>query len=577
MYVRMQSVAACALAVTAAALATACTADQHVAGLDVSRTAAAAPATPSASLDISGGTPTPMITTRLAAGKCMDIAGGTAVAPPPGAPVQIWTCHGGANQQLVLQPSGMITAYNGARCMDVWGARGNNGDAIVAWPCHGGSNQRWTLTAAGELRSAINGKCLDVTGARSQNGTRLTIWTCSGSANQGWVVRSAAQRATSSPSGVPVYPGDNIQAKVDANPAGTTFVFRAGTYVQQTVVPKSGDAFVGDSGAVLDGGGAAQYAFWLGDATPYPSNVRIQGLEIRGYNPPQAFAPVRAGGHLPADGSRGWTVVGNYIHHNAMGGVRVGHLTTVRDNRIFYNGMSGVMGVGDSIVVENNELAYNNYQRTVDPAWGGAGMKLTETRWAVIRGNFAHHNTGAGLWTDINNIYTLYENNRVEDNTHAGIFHEISYQALIRNNQVARNGFGSQGWLFGAGILISESPDVEVTGNTVADNAVGIAGKQQVRGEPAEYGPHSLERLWVHGNTVTLSAPHAGAMNVLAGIGQDVPDGTSYYMARGNRFDANVYVAPTGLADPFHWNDALRDWGTWRAYGQEPSGTFTTR
>lgn len=507
----------------------------------------------------------------------MSIAGSGAVAPPPGAPVVISTCHGDANQQFVLQASGVITAYSGTRCVDVAGGRANNGDAVIAWPCHGGANQRWTLSVAGELRSAVNGKCLDVTGGRAADGTRLIVWPCHGSANQAWVTSPVARSTMTGAIGVPVYPGESIQAKVDANPAGTTFLLRAGMYAQQTVVPKTGDAFVGDSGAVLDGGGTASYAFWLGDVKPYPSDVRIQGLEIRAYNPPLAFAPVRAGGHLPADGSRGWTVIENYIHHNAMGGVRVGHLTTVRDNRILYNGMSGVMGVGDSIVVEGNELAYNNYQHTVDPTWGGAGMKLTETRWAVIRGNFSHHNTGAGLWTDINNIYTVYENNRVEDNTHAGIFHEISYQAVIRNNQVARNGFGSQGWLFGAGILISESPDVEVTGNTVTDNAVGIAGKQQVRGEPAEYGPHVLERLWVHDNTVILTTPHPGAMNVLVGIGQDVVGGASYYTSRGNRFTANVYVAPPTLANPFHWNDGLRGWATWRASGQDASGTFTTR
>ena len=38
-----------------------------------------------------------------------------------------------------------------------------------------------------------------------------------------------------------------------------------------------------------------------------------------------------------------------------------------------------------------------------------------------MRGNYSHDNHGSGMWTDINNIHTLYENNLVAHNTHIGI------------------------------------------------------------------------------------------------------------------------------------------------------------
>src|SRR4029079_17134084 len=43
------------------------------------------------------------------------------------------------------------------------------------------------------------------------------------------------------PVGITILPGQSIQAAVDANPTGTTFILKAGTHVGQSVVPKDGD------------------------------------------------------------------------------------------------------------------------------------------------------------------------------------------------------------------------------------------------------------------------------------------------------------------------------------------------
>ena len=56
------------------------------------------------------------------------------------------------------------------------------------------------------------------------------------------------------------------------------------------------------------------------------------------------------------------------------------------------------------------------------------------------RGNWVHDNIGNGIWSDGNVHDVTYENNLVQDNTGIGIFHEISWDATIRNN-VVRNNF----------------------------------------------------------------------------------------------------------------------------------------
>ena len=58
----------------------------------------------------------------------------------------------------------------------------------------------------------------------------------------------------------------------------------------------------------------------------------------------------------------------------------------------------------------------------------------------VMRGNHVFDNVGPGLWCDIGCRNVLYENNLVERNHDAGIFHEISFNAVIRNNIAATMG-----------------------------------------------------------------------------------------------------------------------------------------
>jgi parallel beta-helix repeat protein len=182
----------------------------------------------------------------------------------------------------------------------------------------------------------------------------------------------------------------------------------------------------------------------------------------------------------------------------------------------------------------------------------------------IARGNFVHHNFGPGLWTDIDNINTLYENNTVEDNEQMGIFHEISYAAVIRNNIVRRNGFGFTAWIWGSGILIAASPNVEVYGNTVEGNAHGIGAVQQNRGSGA-FGAHEISNLYVHDNLVSMSQGQTGLV-------QDIGD-TSYFTSRNNRFDRNQYHLGSN-AYYFTWMNGSRNETQWKGYGLDVAGSF---
>lgn len=360
---------------------------------------------------------------------------------------------------------------------------------------------------------------------------------------------------------VAIPPGRSIQAAVDAHPTGTTFLIRAGRHRRQTITPKDGMTFIGEPGAILDGRRTARHAF-----DGLARNVTIRGLIIENYRSRVQEGAIHGGGHTNAEASTGWVIEGNEIRRNASVGVRTGHRMQVRGNWIHHNGQLGVSGIGDDIVVEGNEIAWNNDQKKFEYRWEAGATKFVQTRRLVVRNNRIHHNWGPGVWMDDDNIDVTVEGNLVEDNADTGIFHEIGYAAVIRNNTVRRNGFDRAAWAYGAGILVAHSPDVEVSGNTVEDNFNGIMAIQQARGSGA-YGPHRLDNLHVHHNRIVQRVGQWAA-----GVAQDVGDRGVF--ARNLRFLTNQYVLG-GATRSFEWENAQRTRAEWLGYGLDAGSQFT--
>ena len=217
--------------------------------------------------------------------------------------MQAWQCHGGANQQLVLQTNGTITAYGGQLCLDVWQAKANDGDPVVAWVCNGGANQKWTYTAAGQLQTAVNGKCVDLWGAQGQNGAQIIVWPCNGGSNQKWTVKAVASTGLAGPI-TPILP------VAPAAPTGTPTASAVGsaelprTYLNTAAPAVTGRtinvAVNGDLQAALD---AAQ----PGDEVVLPAGATYTGnfvLPAKAGMTTSQWITVRTAGSLPAEGTR---------------------------------------------------------------------------------------------------------------------------------------------------------------------------------------------------------------------------------------------------------------------------------
>ncbi len=246
------------------------------------------------------------------------------------------------------------------------------------------------------------------------------------------------------------------------------------------------------------------------------------------------------------------------LNHGIGIGIIVGDGGLIADNHVHAQGQLGVGSFGATgLVIERNEIAANNHAG-YSVSWEAGGVKVTRSRGLIVRTNDVHHNVGPGLWTDLDCVETLYENNVVYDNTRPGIWHEVSYAAIIRNNTVTGNRVG---------IGVAHSADVEVHGNVVADNREGIIGLQQARGD-GPFGPRQTNNLFVHDNLVTM-------MEGGTGLIQQVDD-DSYFTSRNNRFENNTYILGAG-SRYFYWNNALLTAEEWRAVGQDVTGSFSRR
>jgi hypothetical protein len=292
------------------------------------------------------------------------------------------------------------------------------------------------------------------------------------------------------------------------------------------------------------------------------TGVQISHLVVEKYaTPPQNGA---IGGNLHAvvtaerstGSAQNWKVLNTEVRWSHGGGIVLGASGHVESCNVHDNGQLGVAGHGTNVVILNNEIANNNYAG-FDPDWEAGATKFSGTDNLVVRSNYVHDNNGNGLWTDIDNIHTLYEKNKVINNKGEGLRHEISYDAIIRNNLLKGNK---------AGIVVVLSPNVEVYGNVIEVPANGIDGIRIANGQRGvgAYGPHIAHDDHVHNNIITYLGPagRSGLSGPLA-------------TATGVTFDSNEYHIIGGGDNHWIWSSGAETISAMHQAGLEQHATIS--
>jgi parallel beta-helix repeat protein len=361
---------------------------------------------------------------------------------------------------------------------------------------------------------------------------------------------------------VDVSPGTNIQRAVDAHADRTTFCLKAGVHtITSAITPRSGNTFVGEYGAVLDGMGwkttdQTQGAFRAHNQDI--DDVTIRNLVIR--NMPQK------GIHAFRDFSDRWTIEYNEISSSQTGLTFPSH-SFVRNNYIHHNvenpsasdpaerggGYSGYRAT--DTILDTNEIAYN-----------GPEQKVMDSVNVTFRNNFVHHNVGDGIWYDGGNPGAVVENNRVEDNHRNGIFYEASSAGVIRDNTVRRSG--------DTAVFISASQNVEIQNNQLESNVRGIIYFIDC----ALIGPDrslDLTNTSARDNTIRVGAQRGAIANGFTyARGCTSTQLTAYLNGSKNlTFSRNTYYVPLPTGSYWIWNGSM-PWSEWRSLGQDMDGAI---
>ena len=346
------------------------------------------------------------------------------------------------------------------------------------------------------------------------------------------------------------------QALIDGNAPGTVFILAAGVHTADgSNTPKTGNQFVGELGAEID------CAVWI-TADPTQAvfrahnedidDVRIANLIIR--NAPQ-YA-VRS----YVDNSSGWIVEDCEFDHCNFG-IEVCHQSITRRNWIHHSTTAAYTGNTPHDVL----FEYNLIEDTL----AAPNQKLVEGYNHIWRYNTFRRMAGSAIWEDGDNYNVLVEFNLIEDCEAAGVFHEISGIATIRNNTIRRCG--------GHGILLSTSQNCTIEDNVVEDCFRGIwmqVNLDVVDTGGSPVGGWDLENNIARNNAITLTAAYAsGAYTTgidYSGSGDPTP-----YLTGGKNlsFQANAHTVPD--AANYWFNGGAKSWAQWQALPQDVGGSVT--
>lgn len=451
---------------------------------------------------------------------------------------------------------------------------GNRGCSIATWTLTYGDGESQSGTAV------VSFKYSHIYASANTFTVRLTAF------NQDGVSRtvSATIRVTTATE-VPSRPGptpditcpagsvsipvnSNIQTFIDSSVGATTFCLAAGTYnITRSLAPKTGNTFIGQYGAILDGTGWTTTDL---DAAFFKAiNNGITGVTIKNLvmrNGPSYCV----NSYLTA---ASWVVDHNEIYR-CRSGISVGTGGTISSNFIHHNvGVTGdprpelrgggyTLNSSRGVSLVDNEISYNGTeQKFIYGTLNVFNQDLTIAR------NFVHHNVGNGLWIDGDGAGSVIENNTVEDNGAAGIDIEQGNGVIVRNNTVRRQ-------LGGEGIYITISKDTSITGNTVEGNAFGIGLFLDFSSLP----PASPSLPWsqdlsgnvITGNIVRASTGQYLGMLTFTGSGDKTPYTSN---SKNNQWSNNTYFAPNTTGTWFSW-DGNKTFTQWQALPQDATSTI---
>lgn len=370
-------------------------------------------------------------------------------------------------------------------------------------------------------------------------------------------------------------PGADVPKATNDAPAGSTFCLGAGVHsLTASIFPKTGNTYVGEFGAILDGSGWSSTSELAGAFVAHDGanvlNVTIRNLTIR-------MMPNR--GIHSWRWSSGWVVENNEIYGDGINRQGVGIVAWsgwrvrrnyVHDSRFAPGGPGGFLGGGMGCatgfypdVVRDVVFEENHVARV------GAHQKCVDASGIIWRGNVIEDADGAAIWNDGVGGGFLAEDNILTDNG-IGIHVELSMGGIIRRNTIRRSYSPDAG----QAIFVSTSGQFQIYQNTIEDNWRGVllfvTCASLTQGWPWQ---PDLRDVDVFDNIIRVGHQTDTIASAFSWTGNC--DTTPYLNGTKHlQFRNNAYFAP---ATGWFWLwSGIKNWSGWQAVGHDKAGTLNS-
>ncbi len=148
-------------------------------------------------------------------GRCLDVPG---AKTDNGTELTLWDCNNGGNQQWSYDTTAKSLGVYGNKCLDSESNSAANGTPVVIRDCTGGATQQWDVVSGGTVKNVGLGVCLDAAGLGVTNGTPVQLWSCNGGGNQKWSgIDPAATADSGAMTTLEKQAFDNVNAQRTAN------------------------------------------------------------------------------------------------------------------------------------------------------------------------------------------------------------------------------------------------------------------------------------------------------------------------------------------------------------------------
>ena len=378
---------------------------------------------------------------------------------------------------------------------------------------------------------------------------------------------------------------DNLQTLVNNNPGSTTFSLAPGIHRLQSVVPKSGNAFVGQTGAILSGAAlltsftqsgsfwtvhvtvsqAASYPGECNTSTPaciYPEDLFFNSVpktrvtSLSSVGPGKWYLDYSTGTAYMGDNPAGYGVEISELRYAFSGGAASVSISNLIIEKYACLGASGAIdGAAGSSgwAIEYNEVRYNHGRgiTTGNGMWiyqnlahhngqlgiGGGGINFTVQSNKIYNNNFAGYSyyweAGGAKFCDAITVVIRY--NYSYNNAGPGLWNDINSEGVTYDENET---YGN----VEAGILSEISTNITISGNYIFDDGFNPSGT----------GPWwGAGILIVDSNTVSVySNTVVNCMNGIVGVIEnhgDAPNGQPYELENTSA-EGNTITQATGTA-----------------------------